>query len=278
MAGAGLLSGARAPLFAPGLLAGQRMLVFGGGGGIGGATARLAAGLGAEVVLAGRTLAKLDAVAAEIAAAGGTARAVALDVRDRGAVDALYAACAGALPDMVVNAAGGQFPQAAIDFSEGGWRAVIETNLTGGFNVMQAAARAWRDAGRGGSIVNIVVEPRGLHGVAHTVAARAGVAAFAQAVAVEWAPLGIRVNCLAPGLIRTEGWRVYSEEARASYMRCNPQMTVGTAEEIAEACIYVAGPAAGYMTGAVVPIDGGTRLWGEIWTTGRPAHFAGAEG
>lgn len=265
----------RRPLFAPGLLEGQSVLVFGAGGGLGGATARLAASLGATVVLAGRTGAKIETVAEAIGAVGGKSKCYMVDIRDRPGVDALYSwlALENLIPEIVVNSAGGQFAQEAIEFSERGWKAVIDTNLTGTFNLMQAAARLWRDTARPGSVVNIVVEPRGLHGVAHTVAARSAVVAFSNAVAVEWAPLGIRVNCVAPGLIRTEGWRVYSEEARASYARCNPQMAVGDAEEIAEACIYAGGPSSAYMTGNVITIDGGTQHWGEIWTNGRPDHF-----
>lgn len=265
----------RRSLFAPDLLAGMTLLVSGGGGGIGGAAAKLGAKLGAIVILAGRTEAKLASVQAEIEAAGGKSLIKTCDVRNRAEVDALYqwAADQGALPDILINSAGGQFPQAAIDFSEKGWRAVIETNLNGTFNMMQAAARLWRDAKHPGSIVNVVVEPRGLHGVAHTLAARSGIIAFSNAVSVEWGPLGIRVNCIAPGLVRTPGWKVYAPEVVATYMRCNPQMDVTDSEEIAEACIYAGSPAARYMTGAVITIDGGSRHWGEIWTTGKPDYF-----
>ena len=106
-----------------------------------------------------------------------------------------------------------------------GWNAVINTNLNGTWRMMQAAARRWRDAKQPGSIVNIVVvTTHGLYGVAHTIAARAGVIGLSRAVAVEWAPLGIRVNCIAPGAIETGGWKVYSPEARAAYPRSNPMM------------------------------------------------------
>jgi citronellol/citronellal dehydrogenase len=265
----------RRQLFAPDLLTGSTVLVFGAGGGLGAATARLAAQLGATVLLAGRTASKIEATHETIAKAGRNSRPQVVDIRDRASVDQLFgwAVLENLIPDIVINSAGGQFPQDAIDFSERGWRAVIDTNLNGTFNLMQASARLWRDTRRPGSIVNIVVEPRGLHGVAHTIAARSAVVAFSNAVAVEWAPLGIRVNCVAPGLVRTDGWRVYSEEARASYMHCNPQRTVGDAGEIAEACIYAGGPSSAYMTGNVITIDGGTRHWGEIWTNGTPAHF-----
>ena len=127
--------------------------------------------------------------------------------------------------DILVNSAGGQFPQAAIDFSVKGWNAVINTNLNGTWYMMQAAAQRWRDRKHPGSIVNIVVvTTHGLYGIAHSIAARSGVIGLSRAVAVEWAPLDIRVNCVAPGAIETEGWNVYSPEARAAYPRSNPMM------------------------------------------------------
>jgi citronellol/citronellal dehydrogenase len=176
--------------------------------------------------------------------------------------------------DLLVNSAGGQFPQAAIDFSEKGWNAVVNTNLNGTWRMMQAAARRWRDAKHSGSIVNIVVvTTHGLYGVAHTIAARAGVIGLSRAVAVEWAPLGVRVNCVAPGAVETAGWKVYAPEARAAYPRSNPMMRVGTAWEIAEACVYLGGPAAGYVTGETLTVDGGGQLWGETWTIPKPDYF-----
>jgi citronellol/citronellal dehydrogenase len=257
--------------FAAELLRDQCVLVTGAAGGIGREIAWLAARLGARVILAGRSLDKLAALEAELGAAGLAATSHPVDVRDRDSVDALYAS-AGAI-DLVIHAAGGQFPQPAIEFSVKGFRAVISTNLEGTFHVMQAAARAWRDAGRGGSIVNIVVSPRGLHHVAHTVAARAGVKAFSEAVAIEWAPLGIRVNCVAPGVIETAGWAAYAPEVAARYPNGNPLRRAGTAWDIATACIFLGGPTAAFVTGETLEVSGGGNLWGETWTTPKPAWF-----
>ena len=196
----------------------------GAGSGIGRATAWLAARLGARVVICGRSMEKLSAVRAALTARGLRCEAFPLDIRDRAAVeqvfDDVFARC-GAL-DLLVNSAGGQFPQAAIDFSDKGWRAVIDTNLTGTFNMMQSAARHWRTLSAPGSIVSLVVSPRGLHQVAHTLAARAGVVAFSEAVAVEWAPLSIRVNCVAPGAIVSEGWAAYPQEIHRRYRQASP--------------------------------------------------------
>lgn len=264
--------------FAPGWLDGRVVLVTGGAGGIGSATAWAAARLGARVVVCGRTQEKVDRVAAAIRDRGLACEGRRVDVRDRASVDEMIAAVwssHGAL-DLLVHSAGGQFPQPAIDFSVKGWKTVVELNLDGSFHVMQAAARRWRDEQRGGSIVNVVVSPRGLHHVAHTCAARAGVMAFSQQVAIEWAPLGIRVNCVAPGTIRTEGWRVYAEDVRRRYPNTNPLRTTGTPWEVAEACLFVGGPTGRFITGEILEITGGGHLWGEVWTTDKPRWFAEA--
>ena len=228
-------------VFAGDALKGQVVLVSGGAGGIGRAIAWLFARLGAHVAVVGRNQDKLNVLVTEITSRGLKASAHAADIREPDAVNALFdtvwAAC-GRL-DILVNSAGGQFPQAAIDYSVKGWNTVINTNLNGTWYMMQAAAQRWRDRKHPGSIVNIVVvTTRGLYGIAHSVAARAGVIGLSRAVAVEWAPLNIRVNCVAPGAIETEGWNVYTPEARAAYPRSNPMMRAGSPWDIAEASVY----------------------------------------
>lgn len=258
------------------LFAGQVALVSGGGSGIGCAVALLLARLGARVAICGRTQEKLDAVSAFAQAQGVELMAQATNVREPDQVDALYAAVQarwGRL-DCVVNNAGGQFPQDAIDYSDKGWSAVINNNLNGTWFMMQRAARAFRDQGEGGSIVNVVVvTQRGMPGVAHTVAARAGVIGAMNTVAVEWAPLNIRVNAVAPGLTATAGLEVYPPEAVAEFPRANPMRRPGTAMEIAEACVYLSAPSGRFITGEVLTVDGGGRLWGELWTAGRPNYY-----
>ncbi len=266
----------RPTVYAAGALAGQVALISGGAGGIGRAVAWLFARLGAEVVVAGRDEAKLATLVDSIKQSGGKASYAVVDIRDPASVAGLYETVLrdSARLDILINSAGGQFPGAAIDFSVNGWNAVINTNLNGTWRMMQAAARHWRAAGAKGSVVNVVVvTTQGLHGVAHSVAARAGVIGLSRAVAVEWAPLGVRVNCVAPGAIETEGWKVYSPEARAAYPRSNPMMRVGTSWEIAEACMYLAGPAGSYVTGEVLTVAGGGQLWGETWTIKKPEYF-----
>lgn len=267
-------------VYAESSMAGQVVVISGGAGGIGRATAWLFARMGAHVVIAGRSEAKIVDLVEKLTAAGHSCSGETVDIRDPEAVAAFFDKVwdkAGKV-DILVNSAGGQFPQAAIDFSLKGWNAVINTNLNGTWFMMQAAARKWRDVGHPGSIVNVVVvTTHGLHGVAHTVAARSGVIGLSRAVAVEWAPLNIRINCVAPGTIETDGWKVYTPEARAAYPRSNPMMRVGTAWDIAEACVYLAGPTGRYVTGELLTVDGGSQLWGETWTTGKPDYFRNPE-
>ena len=268
----------RAPtVYRPGLFKGRTVLVSGGGSGIGRAVALLFARLGANVAICGRTAARLEAVAAFARGKRARVLAVPANVREPDEVSALFDRVReefGAL-DILVNNAGGQFPQPAIDFPEKGWNAVINNNLNGTWYMMQRAAKDWRQRRRSGAIVNVVVvTERGMPGVAHTVAARAGIIGLTRTVAVEWAPLNIRVNCLAPGLTATEGLEVYPPEAKKEFPRANPMKRPGTPMEIAEACVYLAGPSGSFITGEVLTVDGGGKLWGELWTAGRPDYFA----
>jgi citronellol/citronellal dehydrogenase len=265
-------------VFAAGVLKGKVLVVSGGAGGIGRAISWLFARLGAHVAIVGRNGEKLDALAAQLAGRGLEASTHVADIREPEAVNALFDTvwAAHGRIDGLVNSAGGQFPQAAIDFSIKGWNAVIDTNLSGTWYMMQAAAQRWRDRRYPGSIVNIVVvTTHGLYGIAHTIAARSGVIGLSRAVAVEWAPLNIRVNCVAPGAIETEGWNVYAKEARATYPRSNPMMRAGSPWDIAEAVVYLSATSGKFVTGETLTVDGGGQLWGETWTTGKPKYFGG---
>ncbi len=264
-------------VYRPDLFAGQVALVSGGGSGIGLATALLFARLGASVVLCGRTAEKLDRVVDFAKQKHCDIRAVPTNVREPEQVAALYAFIDNAFGqlDFLVNNAGGQFPGQAIDFSPKGWNAVINNNLNGTWYMMQKAAQFWRDKSIPGSIVNVVVDiERGMPGVAHTVASRAGVVGVSRTVAIEWAPLNIRVNCVAPGLTATQGLDVYPPEAVKEFPQANPMRRPGTAMEIAEACIYLSAPSGSFINGEVLTVDGGGRMWGELWTAGKPDYFA----
>ncbi len=184
------------------LFTGRVVLVSGGGSGLGRVTAALFGRLGATVAICGRDAEKLAAAEAFFAGAGIKCWSQAMTIREPAAVEALFDGIYSDLGrlDILVNNAGGQFPSAALDLTPNGWRAVVDTNLNGTWYMMQAAAKRWRERRTGGSIVNIVADIwRGLPQMAHTAAARAGVIYASKTVAVEWAPDGIRVNCMAPG-------------------------------------------------------------------------------
>lgn len=257
------------------LLKDQVVLVSGAGSGIGRAIAVQCGRLGAKVVLCGRKAEKLEATAALLSRAGAESFVRPVTIRDAEDVGRMQDEAwerFGRL-DHLVNNAGGQFPQAAIDYSVKGWNAVIDTNLNGTWYMMQAAAQRWRDRGLAGNIVNIVtVVWRGMPGVAHTCAARAGVIYLSKTVAIEWAPLNIRVNCVAPGAIATEGMDVYSEEAQRDLPRSNLMQRFGSARDVADAVTYLAG-GGGFVTGEVMVVDGGNQVWGDQWTIPRPDYF-----
>jgi citronellol/citronellal dehydrogenase len=258
------------------LFEGQVVLISGGGSGIGQAMAILFARLGAKIVVCGRTESKLEETRKILASIDRSCDTHTMTIRDPDQVDDLLERVwekHGRL-DVLVNNAGGQFPQDAIDYKPKGWHAVIETNLTGTFYMMQAAARQWRDHEQEGNIVNIVAAfQRGMPQIAHTSAARAAVSNLAQSLAVEWAPFGLRVNCVSPGAIETTGLNVYPEEARVDFDRRNPLRRLGTVMEVAEAVVYLAGPTGGYITGQTLIVDGGQAMWGELWPMQKPSYY-----
>ena len=154
-----------------------------------------------------------------------------------------------------------------------GWNAVIDTNLNGTWYMMQNAARRWAADQRHGCIINIVVDFwRGMPGIAHTCAARAGVVYLSKTVAVEWAPLNIRVNCIAPGATKPAVCGISAGRA-ATFKESNPMRKVGDAQDVADACAYLAASTGKFITGEVLTVDGGQQLWGDMWPTGRPDYF-----
>jgi NAD(P)-dependent dehydrogenase (short-subunit alcohol dehydrogenase family) len=204
-----------------------------------------------------------------------------MTIREPEQVDQLVAATIdrfGRL-DTVVNNGGGQFPQDAIDFSVKGWKAVIDTNLNGPWYMMQSAAKAWRDRGEPGSIVNIVATIwRGMPQVAHTTAARAGVIYLSKTLATEWAPLRIRVNCIAPGAIETSGLNVYPDGAVDSFAQTNPMKRLGDVQDVAEAVVYMSAASGKFVTGETLVVDGGHTCWGDSeWPGGKPEYFRSSQ-
>ncbi|HZC79579.1 MAG TPA: SDR family oxidoreductase, partial [Ktedonobacterales bacterium] len=164
----------------------------------------------------------------------------------------------------LVNNAGGQFMSPAEAISPKGWHAVVETNLTGTFQMARAAlAHGMRE--HGGAIVNIVAEVwRGFPGMAHSGAARAGVINLTQTLALEWARYGVRVNAVAPGIINSSGLRTYPEAVQAqlaSIARDVPAQRMGTESEVAAAVIYLLSPAAAFTSGTTLKMDGAGSLY-----------------
>lgn len=263
--------------FRDGTFAGKTVVVSGAGRGIGLAIAFQFARLGANLAILGRDEQRIQVAAEMLRSAGAKVLAKSATIRDQQQVDAFMDESWNEFGgvDILVNNAGGQFPQAAMDFSAKGWNAVIDTNLNGTWYMMQAAGRRWRDTATPGCIVSIVaVVSRGMPGVAHSCAARAAVVSLSQTLAIEWAPLNIRVNCVAPGIIASEGMNVYSEEARANLPQANLMKRFGGVNDIANAVCYLAGPTGNFITGEVLTVDGGYQLWGDQWTIERPDYFA----
>ena len=251
-------------VFAPDLLIGQTALVTGAGTGLGLAIAQQLAEAGADLVLAARNLERLEAAAVDIrGATGRRVEALPVNIRDRASIEALAAAVrtrVGAV-DILINNAGGQFAQRARDFSPKGWQAVIDTNLTGTWNMTQVFGSQMLDGG-GGSIVNIIaVVGRGFPGIAHTAAARAGVLELTKTLAIEWGP-AVRLNCVAPGPIQTEAFKATYDPNIDTLCEGIPIARFGGPDEIAYAAVFLASPAASWITGEVLYVAGGQQIYG----------------
>ena len=253
-------------VFQPGLFDGKTIVVSGGGTGIGRAIARELASLGATVVICSRSMEHLEPTRAEIVAAGGSATALTCNIRDPESVERFFAQVAEAHGhvDGLVNNAGGQFLAPAEHITAKGWHAVVETNLTGAF-LMSKAALGCGMRERGGSIVSIVAEVwRGFPGMAHSGAARAGVVNLTQTLALEWAPFAVRVNAVAPGVIDSSGLRTYPPEVQAQLAGIaaeTPAGRMGTEGEVASAVTFLLSPAAAYISGATLRVDGASSLY-----------------
>ena len=266
-------------VFRPGLFKGCCAIVTGGGSGIGRCIALELAALGASVALVGRKQDKLDAVAAQIAAAGGRASTHACDIRNEANVTAMVqqALAAHGRIDLLVNNAGGQYLSPARDISANGWRAVVETNLTGGFLVSREVYRAWMEQ-HGGSIVNIIADIwGGWPGAAHSGAARAGMLSFTESAACEWASAGVRVNAVAPGWIASSGLENYAPEHRAMYDKLaaekSPIGRHGTEAEVSAAVVFLLSPAAAFITGSCLRVDGGVPNARPAWPLKPPREL-----
>ncbi|MCA9603094.1 MAG: SDR family oxidoreductase, partial [Myxococcales bacterium] len=165
-----------------------------------------------------------------------------------------------------VNNAGGQFPVQAEHLSPKGFEAVVRNNLLGTWNMTHAVATRAMIPQKRGRIVNITAEVSGgFPGMAHTGAARAGVENLTKTLAVEWAVHGVRVNAVAPGVIRTTGTAQYPPELLEMSRVSTPLKRLGSAAEVSHLICYLASRYADFVTGQVFTIDGGRSLWGETW-------------
>ncbi|HEX4385080.1 MAG TPA: SDR family oxidoreductase [Myxococcales bacterium] len=250
-------------MFQAGLLKDQRIVVTGGGTGLGAAMARRFAGLGAEVALLGRRKEKLDEVAGSIIAAGGKATAHPCDIRDYAAVQQIAASLDRV--DGLVNNAAGNFLAAAEDLSANAFKAVVDIVLNGTFHCTSAFGKRMIEGGKGGAILSIVTTYAwtGSAFVLPSACAKAGVLALTRSLAVEWAHYKVRVNAIAPGPVPTDGaFSRLLPDPELEEMAKNrvPLKRFGTPDEIADAATYLMSPGAGYVTGDCLTIDGGEWL------------------
>ena len=248
-------------VFTPGLLSGQVILVTGGGSGIGRCTAHELASLGAHMVLVGRNPDKLTATAQEVTGDGGQASWLSCDIRREDDVKAMVAQVVqqhGRIHGLVNNA-GGQYISPLAQTSAKGWQAVIDTNLTGGFLVARECFNQSMQQ-HGGAVVNIVADMWGsMPGMGHSGAARAGMVSFTETAALEWAAQGVRVNAVAPGYIASSGMDHYPPEAGPMLREMRntvPQGRFGTEAETSAAIVFLLSPAASFVSGSVLRVDG----------------------
>jgi NAD(P)-dependent dehydrogenase (short-subunit alcohol dehydrogenase family) len=251
--------------FSKGLLDGKVAFITGGGSGINLGIATRFHEQGAKVALVGRTQKKLDNAASELDPTGATAAGFSADVRD-------YEALAGAVAstrekfgeiDIVVCGAAGNFPAPALGMSANAFKSVIDIDLLGTFNTCRAAFEHLRRPGA--SIINISATqafiPMELQ--SHVCAAKAGVDMLTRTLALEWGPMGVRVNSIAPGAVDdTEGMRrlAPTPEARAFVTKMIPLAKFAEKSDIANLALFLCSDAASYITGTVIPCDGGQSL------------------
>lgn len=250
-----------------GTFAGRVAIVTGGGAGIGEAITTELARLGATTVILGRTQEKLDAVCAAITAAGGTARGYGVDVRDRPAVEAAFAAVVEEFGriDHLVNNAAGNFRVRPEDLSPNAWDAVVQIVLYGTWNCTQTVGRHMIERSGGGSVLNIgsTMAHQGGPDTVHSASAKAGVLSMTRSLAAAWGPHGIRVNALIPGMTEGTGGVEALHRSAAAYDEAIARIPLGrmvTKQELAHAASYLLSDFAGYVTGAELVVDGGRSL------------------
>jgi len=247
-------------------LAGKVALVTGGSRGIGRAIAQALGEAGARVALTARTDEAAEVAASELRAAGIDAMGVRLEVSDVEDVTRAVAEVTAAMGpiDVLVNNAGVSVAHTALDATEADWRLIFDTNVDGVWNCSRAVAQEMAERG-GGTIVNIgsmsaqiVNQPRWQPAY---LASKAAVHQLTKALAAEWAPLGIRVNAIAPGYIETDQSPVYEPEYKPWCVDPAPMKRAGRTEELGPIAVFLASDASSFMTGSIVVADGGFTLF-----------------
>ncbi len=240
----------------------KNVLVFGGTSGINLGIAKAFAEAGAQLGVAGRKQEKIDAALPLLSGHGRQAVGYSLDVRMADAVAQAVQDFAGKFGpiDVLISGAAGNFPAMAANLSPNGFKSVIDIDLLGTFHVMRAA---YAHLVRPGACVINISAPQALYPMAaqvHVCAAKAGVDMVTRTLAIEWGPEGIRVNSVIPGPIDgTEGMaRLAPDEAtRKRVTDAVPMRRMGTPDDVAQACLFLASDAGRYVSGAVLPVDGG---------------------
>ncbi len=246
---------------------GKHVFVSGGTSGINLGIANGFAAAGAKLAVMSRSQDKVDAAVKQLQAHGGEVLGFAADVRDHEAVEQVLAAAAGQLGpiDVLISGAAGNFPAPALGISPNGFRSVVEIDLLGTFHVIRAAHAHLRKPGA--SVINISA-PQAYNPMemqAHVCAAKAGVDMITRVLAIEWGVDGIRVNSISPGPIdNTEGMRrlAPTEEVREAVLESVPLRRMGDVADIANAAMMLSSPLGSYITGVVLPVDGGWSLGG----------------
>src|SRR6202158_958633 len=265
-------------MFQKDLLHAKRILITGGGTGLGEATAQRFLELGAEVYICGRRQEILVATEKELRdRTGGKIHAHPCDVRDAAAVEEMIAAIWADGPlDVLMNNAAGNFLARTEELSLGAFQSVIGIVLMGTLHATMACGRRWLAAGDKGVVLNVTTTytTTGSAYVVPSAVAKAGVQALTRSLAVEWGDRGIRMNAIAPGPIPTEGAfsRLLARpELEAAAKKRNPLGRFGTTEEFANLAAFLISDGAGYVNGEVVTMDGGEWLQGasEITALGR---------
>jgi NAD(P)-dependent dehydrogenase (short-subunit alcohol dehydrogenase family) len=244
---------------------GKHVFVAGGTSGINLGIANAFAACGATVSVCSRDPEKIAAAVQELNSHGGAVNGFRADVRRYDEVEAALSqahANAGDI-DVLISGAAGNFVAPALGMSANGFKTVVDIDLLGTFNVMRAAHAFLRKPGA--SIINISADQavRGYIGQIHVCAAKAGVDQITRVLALEWGREGIRVNSVMPGPIAdTEGMRrlATSAEAQVSLTTKIPLQRYGTKQEVANACLFLSSPLAQYITGVLLPVDGGLSI------------------